>query len=279
MKSYLSAVLVIAVFAGLVVCGGCVSNEEYNKLRTANRRANEQLQKAREDLRLAQTENASLSARLAERDAVVNAKQEEIAVLESKNSDLQTRLTELQKLYEQASAEKPPQPVGPIVLLPSPVDKALREFAKENPGLVEYLPDYGMVKFKADFTFEKGSDNVSAEAAEALSKLAGILNSPAAANFHVYIAGHTDDIPIKKPATRRRHPTNWYLSVHRAVEVEKVLEKAALAPERIGVMGFGEYHPVAPNAPGRKGNPKNRRVEIWIVPPERFLTESPPEAK
>jgi len=272
MKTYLSAVSVIGVLAGLVVCGGCVSNQEYNKLRTANRRANEQLQKVKEDLRLAQTQGASLSAKLAQRDAMVNAKQEEVAVLENKNSDLRMRLAQLQKFYEQASAEKPPQPVGPIILLPSPVDKALREFAKDNPELIEYLPDYGMVKFRADFTFEKGSDDVSVEAVDALGKLAGILNNEAAADFHVYIAGHTDDIPIEKPATRRRHPTNWYLSVHRAVEVQKVLGKAALAPERIGVMGFGEYHAVAPNAPGRKGNPKNRRVEIWIVPPDRLLT-------
>jgi len=279
MKTYMSAVLVIGVLAGSMFCGGCYSSEDYNKLRTANRRAHEELQKAREGLRQAETDSATLSAKLTERDAMVNAKQEEVAVLENKNSDLRMRLSELQKLYEQASAENPPQPVGPIILLPSPVDKALREFAGGNPELVEYLPDYGMVKFKADFTFDKGSDDVSTEASDALGKLTGILNSQAAADFHVYIAGHTDDIPIEKPATKRRHPTNWYLSAHRAVEVQKVLTAAGLAPGRVGVMGFGEYHPIAPNAPSRKGNPKNRRVEIWIVPPERFLTESVGEAE
>ena len=131
-----------------------------------------------------------------------------------------------------------------------------------------------MVKFKADFTFDKGSDDVSAEAASALDKLVDILNSSAAKDFNVYVAGHTDDIPIKKPETLRRHPTNWYLSAHRAVEVQSVLEKQGLAPQRIGVMGFSEYHPVEANAAGQKGSAKNRRVEIWIVPPGKFLTEA-----
>jgi flagellar motor protein MotB len=37
-------------------------------------------------------------------------------------------------------------------------------------------------------------------------------------------------------------------------------------PKRMSVRGFSEYRPVAPNAPGKKGNPQNRRVEIYIVP-------------
>jgi len=80
-------------------------------------------------------------------------------------------------------------------------------------------------------------------------------------------------MPIRRPQTKRTHPDNWYLSVHRAVAVQKELARAGLAPARIGTMGFSEYHPVEPNAPGNKGNGANRRVEIWIVPPGRFLTQ------
>ena len=96
------------------------------------------------------------------------------------------------------------------------------------------------------------------------------VNTPAAAKFHVYVAGHTDDIPIR--LSRDRHPNNWYLSVHRAVAVQQVLTKAGLADERIGTMGFSKYHPVVANAPNEGGARENRRVEIWIVPPDRFLT-------
>jgi len=275
MKTYLAAFACIGAVAALLTTGGCVSREDYNKVMTMNRRANEQLQQTQAKLRTVEGEKAGLSAKLSECRATVAAKQREVALLESKNGDLQSSFDKLRKLYEQSQTSEAPRPLGPIVLLPTPIDQALRGFAKDNPNLVEYLPNYGMVKFKSDFTFEKGSDKVSAGAKEALAKLVEILNTPPAGGFNVYIAGHTDDIPIKKPATLRRHPTNWYLSVHRAVDVEKVLTAAGLAPKRIGVMGFGEYHPIAPNAPGHKGNAKNRRVEIWIVPPGRFLTESP----
>jgi len=36
--------------------------------------------------------------------------------------------------------------------------------------------------------------------------------------------------------------------------------------KRLSVRAFGEYRPIEPNQPGKKGNPKNRRVEIYIVP-------------
>ena len=77
---------------------------------------------------------------------------------------------------------------------------------------------------------------------------------------------------ILKPDTIQRHPDNWYLSVHRSVAVQEVLTGAGLAPQRVGLMGFSEYHPVAANASGKGGNQANRRVELWIVPPDRFIT-------
>jgi flagellar motor protein MotB len=44
------------------------------------------------------------------------------------------------------------------------------------------------------------------------------------------------------------------------------MESSGLEPKRLSTRGFGEYRPVAPNAAGNKGNPQNRRVEIFIVP-------------
>ena len=159
-----------------------------------------------------------------------------------------------------------------MIVLPPELDKQLRELAEANPEIMEYQPKYGMVKLKSDLTFDKGSDEVAAGAKEALAKFVQIMNGSVAAKYNVYVAGHTDDLPIVKEETRRRHPDNWYLSVHRAVAVEKDLATEGLTPERIGAMGFGEYHPVAPNAANKRGNAVNRRVEIWIVPPDRFLT-------
>ena len=99
-----------------------------------------------------------------------------------------------------------------------------------------------------------------------IESLAQILNSPVAQDFDVLIVGHTDDIPIKKSATLAKHPSNWHLSAHRAISVERILAATGITETRFSVMGMGQFRPIAPNAPGGKGNSLNRRVEIYIVP-------------
>jgi chemotaxis protein MotB len=111
-----------------------------------------------------------------------------------------------------------------------------------------------------------GSDKVAPEATKAIRALCDILNTEEAKKFDIIIAGHTDNIPIEKPATLAKHPNNWYLSVHRAVSVLNVMAENKIDPKRMSARGFGEYRPIAENQAGNKGNPLNRRVEIFIVP-------------
>jgi len=272
MKAIASVTVTACVLIGLVASTGCVSMEEHQKVLAANRRVNEELQSCKTQLKQAQSENEQLSQRLKEAEDSLQSKDAQIASLRQETQLLQSSLSQVQRQLAQLSESKPPELVA--IRLPQPVHQALEKLADSYPDIIEYLPKYGMVKFKADLTFAKGSDEVTPQAAETLRKLVEILKSRPAAGFNVYVAGHTDDIPISKPETRRRHPNNWYLSVHRAVSVQKILAAAGLAPERIGVMGFGQYHPIAPNAPSHGGNRLNRRVEIWIVPPDQFLTVS-----
>jgi len=141
----------------------------------------------------------------------------------------------------------------------------LQDFAK-NSDMVDFDAATGMLKFKSDLLFDSGSDTVKSGATEAVKALAGIMNSDEGGAFDVVIVGHTDDMPIKKAATLKNHPTNWHLSVHRAISVERMLDTNGIAPERMAVKGYGQYRPVEPNKPGKKGNAANRRVEIFIIP-------------
>jgi chemotaxis protein MotB len=149
--------------------------------------------------------------------------------------------------------------------LPVELSTMLEDFAANNPNMITFDASRGIVKFKSDLLFEPGSDKVAPAAVEAVKSLCTILNSPQAEQFDIIIAGHTDDIPIGKPETRQKHPTNWYLSAHRAISVLDVMVQNNMSPERLSVRGFGEYRPVEPNQPNKKGNPQNRRVEIYIV--------------
>ena len=276
MRSYLAKPLMLSVLGSLMMTGGCVSDAQYKEALAAARRANEQLVTTQSALRDVRLENQNLQDAIKNRDAAIASRDSQLAQLQLAHDKLGKDFKDLYDKYLAATAGAAPQPVG--IVLPAALDKALREFAKNNPDLLEYLPEYGMVKLKSDLTFEPGSTDIKTTTGDALRQFVQILNGAEAARFNVYIAGHTDDIPIRKPATLQQHPDNWYLSVHRAVAVEKVMTRAGLEPKRIGVMGFGEYHPIAPNAPGNKGNVLNRRVEIWIVPPDRFLTAGAPTA-
>jgi len=271
MKTSLTVGLAAAVLGGVLATGGCVPKEQYDEALAANRRARAELEKSLADQQLLRKKVEGLEDELAKRDLALDGKQREIDLLAQAKADLQKDFDALDARYKALLDQKPP-PVGPIAILPPVLDKALQDFAKEYPDLIEYLPRYGMVKLKSDLTFDKGSDEVGEAAKRALEKFVAIIRTKEGLAFNIYIAGHTDDIPVLKPDTRRRHPNNWYLSVHRAVAVQDVVVKAGMEPNRIATMGFGEYHPVAPNAPGNKGNPANRRVEIWIVPPKLFLT-------
>jgi len=274
MKSCMSIPLVATALLGmLATVGGCVPKADLDKANAMNRRMDEERKAALAQARELEGINQDLTTKLAAAEGTLKASEEKQGLLAKENDMLAATVKDLQAKLRAFEGMTPPTlpPLGP---LPQALNEKLQKFAEVNPDLVEYLPKYGMVKLKADLTFDKGSDDVQAAAEQALGKFVEIVNSADAANFHVYVAGHTDDIPILKRETIVRHPNNWYLSAHRAVSVEQVLVKAGLAAERIGVMGFGEYHPVAPNAPGKKGNPANRRVEIWIVPPDRFMTIS-----
>jgi chemotaxis protein MotB len=75
------------------------------------------------------------------------------------------------------------------------------------------------------------------------------------------VEGHTDNIPIQTA----RFPSNWELSVARAVNVVKYFaEVCHIDPHRLSAVGYGESRPVVANdTPAHRM--KNRRVEILLI--------------
>jgi chemotaxis protein MotB len=105
--------------------------------------------------------------------------------------------------------------------------------------------------------FPLGSAEITPLARESLATLVRPL-----ADFPnaIVIEGHTDDLPISGGP----YPSNWELSVARAVSVIDFLSAHGLTQDKFVAGGYGEYHPIAPNdtAPNRA---KNRRIEITII--------------
>ncbi|MDD5327046.1 MAG: OmpA family protein [Phycisphaerae bacterium] len=148
--------------------------------------------------------------------------------------------------------------------LPAELISMLEDWAGGS-DLVTFESNRSAVKFKSSL-FAGGSAEVEPAGAEMLKSLCKILNTEQAKVFDIIIAGHTDNQPILNHVTLAKHPSNLYLSVHRAISVFNVMTNNGIIPERVSVRGFGEYRPIVPNEPNMVGTPQNRRVEIYIVP-------------
>ena len=268
MKTLVAVPAVVALLASMMLTGGCVDQAKYDEAVAAARRANDQLAGVMDALEKLKKDNKDLQAQLSEKDAALAAANEKSGVLSDELAKARKAYDELNAKYL-ALLNDHKEPIATV--LPPDVNQALKDLVKDIPG-AKYDETRGVVSFSSDLTFEKGKDDVLPGPKASLEKFARIMNKPSAAPFYVYVAGHTDDIPIR-PGTQtfKRHPDNWYLSVHRAISVEQVLSGAGLTDKRIGAMGYGENYPIVPNAAGHKGSSTNRRVELWIVPESKFL--------
>lgn len=270
MRNYLTISFGAAMLAGILSAGGCVPKAQYDEALALNRKVHQDLEESKEQVRLLEEKRAELEDALALRGSDVDTKDLAIANLTTANDDLKDSLAKLKDQYDKAQKEL--DTLKDFKALPPKVDKALKELAAAHPDLIEYESKYGMLKIKSDLTFPSGSVKIKPAAAAALKQLATIVNSPEAKKFHIYVAGHTDDQPLVR--VKAKYGTNWGLSAYRAIAVIQELFNAGVEQARMAAVAFSKYHPIAPNKPNAKGNPTNRRVELWIVPPDRLLTTS-----
>jgi chemotaxis protein MotB len=237
----------------------------------AEQRANRVLQteneRARADLADAENLNKQKDTQISALHQELGAKNETVASMSAENTKLRDSLASAEDILKKM-AGKPG--TGSITImrtaLPEKLSNALQELANRHPGMLEFDPKTGAVRWKADLLFPLGSDAMSTnpELLQAMKEFADIVNSPEAASMDCVIVGHTCNTPIKKRDTLQEHKTNWHLSTHRAISVMNLLGQDGVTMSRMGVMGYGELRPIADNSTP-EGKSKNRRVEIFLV--------------
>lgn len=116
------------------------------------------------------------------------------------------------------------------------------------------------VEIRTDILFPSGVATLSPSAERILKQLAATL---APFPNPIRVEGHTDNVPINTPA----FPSNWELSAARAASVVHLFMRQGIAPERLAVIGLGEYRPVATNETP-EGRNANRRVVLVILSPD-----------
>jgi chemotaxis protein MotB len=203
--------------------------------------------------------SVALTEQLATRSRDLSLAQAESVTLRRRVDSLEKTNAEVRRFLEQMADRPLTRPTVPTSALPAKVDEALLAFARRHAGRVWYERGRAAVSFANDRLFESGSDRVRAEAQVVLGELAGIAAMTKPDEFEIIVVGHTDNTAIVNPQTLQAHPSNWHLSVHRAIAVKNVLSSAGLPESRMGVMGYGPFRPVSDD------KARNRRVEVFFV--------------
>ncbi|MDR0424106.1 MAG: OmpA family protein [Clostridiales Family XIII bacterium] len=171
---------------------------------------------------------------------------------------------------EKAAAEAAARQLGNLY-------ESLAEYVSDNnlqdTIAVEFQGENVLVTLKNDVWFESGSAEVTAGMYSQGQMLANLIqsNQTPSSPLEVIVAGHTDNVP----SNSARYPSNWYLSLVRAVNFLTVLlSDGDLNPSYFSTRGYGEYHPIASNDTA-EGRQQNRRVELLISRP-RVIT--PPDS-
>jgi chemotaxis protein MotB len=201
-----------------------------------NVRLERELAEARTQLENQSAELASLSNRLAEANAVI------------------------EKLSEENKS---------VVQTQQSLEDEMRKALESKEVTISELRGKLTVNILDRILFDSGEAELKAEGQRILEKIAGVLAQHT--NRQVHIIGHTDDVPI-----HRKFASNWELSTARATAAVRFLqERASVDPRRLGALGYGQFHPIAPNTTA-EGRAKNRRIEVVILPLE---LAGPPESQ
>jgi chemotaxis protein MotB len=266
MQRVAAAVLVIVVGVVALTSVGCVDEKKYNAVLLRNREQEKLL--AEKDAQVATLNErvTALTSKSGDVNRLIMEKDDLITSLKQERDATRKAFDELTKTYRDlVSMPKPFSGTG----IPEKVAIEIQALAAQYPDVFDFDAATGRLRFKADLTFDSGSDAVKPDAKTALTKLGGILISDAAKSLRISIVGHTDNDPVKKPGTIARlkelskAANNQGLSEARAEAVADVLKAAAVEAARVTTKGVGESQPIGPNT-GADGKAKNRRVEIFL---------------
>lgn len=200
-------------------------------------------------------ETAGLQADLEAKNLELQRKEDALATLESELAtksrllvEREQRVNELEELIQRKDEA--------VKALKTKVANALKGF--ENKGLTVVQKNGKIyVSLEAKLLFNSGSTFVEAEGKKALIDLAKVLETEK--EIEIIVEGHTDTDKFTSPNSPKN---NWELSVLRSTAVVEIMtSNSKVNPAQLMAAGRSEYIPV-----DSKDKAKNRRIEIIISP-------------
>ena len=183
---------------------------------------------------------------------------QKVEKLESEKTELATAKEELSKDVQAKTGE--------LEQLKGTYDK-LEDKMKDEIAKGDIRLSQSGGKLRVDLVdkilFDSGEAVISKRGEGVLSRVGAVL--AAMDDKQIQVSGHTDSNPISEKLAPQ-FPTNWELSVSRAVNVVRFLEEKASVPAKnLTATGYGQYHPIASNK-SAAGRARNRRIEILLTP-------------
>ncbi|MCY1081245.1 OmpA family protein [Archangium lansingense] len=219
----------------------------------------EAAEKAAADAR-AQTESTEQARKALEEklSGQLAAKDQKLTALEDERTRLSTEREQLQQAVQEKDAE-----LARLKATYEDIEQKLK--AEISDGEIRLSQAEGRIQVDLvdKILFDSGEASLSQRGTEVLARLGAVLAK--VENRSILVSGHTDDAP---PSQRlaATFPTNWELSVARAVNVVRFLgEKASVPASKLVAAGHSDTKPVASNAT-TKGRARNRRIEILLIP-------------
>ncbi len=177
--------------------------------------------------------------------------------------DVETKDTEIENLkvkLDFALKEK----IGELSEYRSEFFGRLKEILK-NQKEINIVGDRFVLQ--SEILFKSGSAEIGEKGKAKLSEISNLLKSitkkiPSKINWIIQVEGHTDNVPI----SNNEYPSNWELSVARAIAVARIMIENDIEPKRINVAGYGEFRPLVKNEDETSRN-KNRRIELKLTQP------------
>lgn len=186
----------------------------------------------------------SINAQLSEASGKIGSLEFEVHTLGRERSEIQVRFAELRKKLES-------------------------DLETRNVEIEQLKGNLTIIRLASDILFDPGSAELKDVGRDALALIAEVLNE--FPDRQISLEGHTDSVPISA-RLQDVYPTNWELSTARAARAVRYLQLRGITPQRIRVVGYGQYRPVVDNDdPALRA--RNRRLEIMLLPLSQEIRE------
>lgn len=138
----------------------------------------------------------------------------------------------------------------------------LRQVLGNQPG-IRIVGDRFV--FQSEVLFPSGSAELQPEGQDQILQLARTVRElgariPTDIDWVLRVDGHTDRQPISTAA----FPSNWELSMARALSVVRFLIEQGIPADRLAATGFGEFQPIDPGD-DEAAYRRNRRIELKLT--------------